>query len=314
MVAATDAALDRALGDEPDPEEVGRLPALLRFRARISADDSGAVTTRLLDVAQDDDAGFGARAAAVRGLGALELEPAIAALESVARTQLDAQRRDTQRGEVLGWLALSGLPESRAESTTHTLALIDADAPRLAVLGYRFAPRQANYPWLAPALKNPWPQVRQAAMQRVDAPCEGEIVRVLARQGGRSDEGGDSDRAAARAAVSALGRCGGSDATRALQRLLSDASGDMELRSEAARQLTKRGGLPGAERVAKLLASGPDRAFARRLAASLRHAPATSPKIDAALCDELQTPGPVARAAADSLRALHPERIDPCRD
>ena len=163
-------------------------------------------------------------------------------------------------------------------------------------------------------MDNPWPQVRQAAFERVQAPCTADEVDVLATRGSATGEGGDTDRAAARASVAALGRCGGPVALRRLKTILTDANGDMELRAEAARRLAKHGGPEGAKAVISLLGARPEPALARRLASALRHAPAPTPAIDEALCAELQEPGPVARASADALRDLHPHRADPCAD
>ncbi|MEM6292742.1 MAG: hypothetical protein AAGA54_15825, partial [Myxococcota bacterium] len=147
------------------------------------------------------------------------------------------------------------------------------------------------------------------------SPRGGSIgVAAFARRASAGGEGGDTDRAAARASVAALGRCGGPVAMRRLKAILTDANGDMELRAEAARRLAKHGGPDGAKAVISLLDARPEPALARRLASALRHAPTPTPAIDEALCAELQEPGPVARASADALRELHPDRANPCAD
>ncbi|MEM6292973.1 MAG: hypothetical protein AAGA54_16985, partial [Myxococcota bacterium] len=249
VVAATDAALDAALASPPDETEAARLPALLRFRARVAQGDEASVAQRLELAANDADARFGVRVAALRGLGLLDAPAAVAALQAIATAQLDPSRRDTQRGELLGWLAIDNLPEAEATRLSSELRLIESDAPRLAVLGYTYAPRDGAQTWLSAAMDNPWPQVRQAAFERVQAPCTADEVDVLATRGSATGEGGDTDRAAARASVAALGRCGGPVAMRRLKAILTDANGDMELRAEAARRLAKHGGPDGAKAV-----------------------------------------------------------------
>ncbi|MBV1861034.1 MAG: hypothetical protein KUG77_21635, partial [Nannocystaceae bacterium] len=96
VIAATDAALDAALGDPPNDKETVRLPALLRFRARIGADD-GALVDRLTAVATNASARFGARVAAVRGLGALDPEHTAAPLRALAQASLRPPQTDRSR-------------------------------------------------------------------------------------------------------------------------------------------------------------------------------------------------------------------------
>lgn len=307
VVAAADAALGAALGDPPDANEAARLPALLRFRARVGGDD-GALARRLTAVAEDDGARFGARVAAVRGLGVLQPEHTAADLQSLAQAQLEDAQAGSQRGEILGWLAMKSLPQEDAAVIAQALSLRDSDAPRLASLGFQLAPAQQADAWLPQALENPWPQVRQAAFERVEGPCEGQTVDHLSTRGSSTDQGGDTDRRAARAAVAALGRCASPPAVKALRSILTNANGDVELRSEAARQLARLG---ETKPVVDLLRARPDPAFARRLAAALRHAPATDDTMDATLCAYVEQTGPVARAAADTLRTHHPDTT-PC--
>jgi hypothetical protein len=305
VVAATDAALDAALGDPPDAKEAARLPTLLRFRARVG-DDDAALVKRLIDIATDDGARFGARVASIRGLGALEdPDRTTAPLRSLAQAQLDAAQGGSQRGEILGWLSLRSLPQPEAGALAESFSLRDSDAPRLASLGFALAPPDQAHEWLPTALDNPWPQVRQAAFERVSGPCTDETVGILSTRGSSTDEGGDTDRAAARAAVAALGRCG---AAKPLTSILTNTNGDIELRSEAARQLARLG---ETKPVVALLKTRPEPAFARRLAAALRHAPASNAAMDEILCAYVENTGPVARAAADTLRTHHSDR-NPC--
>lgn len=310
VVAATDAALDAALGDPPDEKEATRLPALLRFRARVGADD-GALVERLNTVATNGSARFGARVAAIRGLAALEPDQTAAPLRALAEVQLQAADTGSQQGEILAWLSLRGLPDTDAAALTDRYSLRDSDAPRLASLGFQHAPLAQADAWLPSALDNPWPQVRQAALERVAAPCSDGTVELLATRGSATGEGGDTDRATARAAVSGLGRCASAPAKKALRAILVNANGDIELRAEAARQLARLG---ETKPVVNLLRSRPDGALARRLAAALRHAPTSDPKMDETLCAYVELTGPVARSAADTLRVHHPDDTNPCAD
>lgn len=310
VIAATDGALDAALGDPPDDKEAARLPALLRFRARVGADD-GALVDRLTAVATNDGARFGARVAAVRGLGALDPKQTVARLRTLAQAQLESAGSGSQQGEILAWLSLRGLPETDAGVLINSFSLRDSDAPRLASLGYQHAPVQQAETWLPTALENPWPQVRQAALQRVSAPCSGDTIKLLSDRGSATDEGGDTDRATARAAVSGLGRCASAPAKKALRSILVDANGDIELRAEAARQLARLG---ETDPVVSLLRRRPEAALARRLASALRHAPSSDEKMDETLCAYVELTGPVARAAADTLRTHHRGDVNPCAE
>lgn len=308
VIAATDAALDAALGDPPDENEAVRLPALLRFRARVGADD-GALVDRLTAVANNESARFGARVAAVRGLGALDPKQTVESLRTLAQLQLKAATAGSQQGEILAWLSIRGLPETDASALATDFSLRDSDAPRLASLGYKHAPAAQADRWLPGALDNPWPQVRQAALDQVAAPCSTETIEMLSSRGSATNEGGDTDRATARAAVSGLGRCASAPAKKALRSILVDANGDIELRAEAARQLARLG---ETRPVVSLLRGRPEPALARRLASALRHAPASDTKMDEVLCAYVEQPGPVARAAADTLRTHHKGGDNPC--
>ncbi len=308
VIAATDRALDAALGEPPDEKEAARLPALLRFRARVGADD-GALVDRLSTIAAQDSARFGARVAAIRGLGALDPQHAAGSLRAVGQAQLEAAAKGSQKGEVLAWLSLRGLPDAQARALVDTFALRSSDAPRLASLGYQHAPPQQADTWLPTALDNPWPQVRQAALERVAAPCSHDTIDLLSNRGSATDSGGDSDRATARAAIAGLGRCASAPAKKALRSILVDANGDIELRAEAARQLARLG---DTDPVVSLLRRRPEAALARRLASALRHAPSSNAEMDQTLCAYVDLTGPVARAAADTLRTHHPGDTNPC--
>jgi hypothetical protein len=311
VIAATDAALDQALGDPPVAAEAKRLPALLRFRAAVSGGEDPEVTARLVGVATDDDARFGARVAALRGLGAMKDRRAADTLTSVARAQLSGDRRRTQAGEILGWIALRHVDAKTAATLAQELALLDDDAPRLASVGWEFVPLPRGHAWLARGMANPWPQVRQAALERVEGPCDRTVVGELAKLGGPSSKA-DDDRRVARAAIVALGKCGGDTALASLGRLLENSRMDIELRAEAGRQLAKRGGAWGANKLADALTKESDARLARRLASALKFVSPVTPEVDRVLCENVQEPGGVGAAAVTSLKALHPDVRNPC--
>jgi hypothetical protein len=311
VIAATDAALDAALGDPPVAAEAKRLPALLRFRAVVSGGEDPEVTARLVGVAQDEKARFGARVAALRGLAAMKDRRASDTLEATARTQLSGDRRRTQSGEILGWIALRSLATDKAAALAKELMLLDDDAPRLAAAGWQVAALPRGHAWLGKAMTNPWPQVRQAALERVEGPCDRDVVAELSKLGGPSSRG-DDDRTVARAAIVALGKCGGDGAMTALARLLENSRVDIELRAEAGRQLAKRGGAWGADRLAAALTKESDARLARRLASALKFVNPVTPQVDRVLCDSVGEAGGVGASAVATLKALHPDDNNPC--
>ncbi|MCA9712697.1 MAG: hypothetical protein KDK70_43110, partial [Myxococcales bacterium] len=128
--AALILATDTALREEPSD----RIPALLKLRGALSADDDEGFTRSVGALARDDAAPFAVRVAALRALGGHDSAATHEVLDQVAREAL--AQRTTQRGEVLAWLALSGLPDARARALVQQHRLIDDDAPRLATLGF----------------------------------------------------------------------------------------------------------------------------------------------------------------------------------
>jgi hypothetical protein len=293
LLGAIDAELDRAA-----PAQV---PAFVAARSTLTRGSDPAFLERLRGWAKDPKAPFGVRVSAVRGLARTHTEPAIDALAEVASAQLSAPHRGTQAGEVLAWLALRGLPPERARRLVREHDLLADDAPRLAEVAWKVADLPADQSWLRASVQNPWPTVRSAALGRIDGPCPTASVKLL---GDRARPEGDDDPAAARAAVQALGRCGAHDT---LVDLMTDDDVDIEQRTEAARQLCKRGGPAGADAVAKTLAKGPDTRFARRLAAALRHAPKATPAAVATLCRLAGEESQVGQAASATLVEL---RVD----
>ncbi len=292
LTAATDAALAEA--------EPARVPALLRLRGALAGDDDPTFTREVGTLARDGEAPFPVRVASLRALAEFESTEARAVLLEVATAALPTV--DSQRGELLAWLALSGLPAEQARPLVEQHRLIESDAPRLAVLGFEHATLPADHTWLRPALDNPWPQVRQAAMARIAGPCPTATEKLLEHKGHLAGRRSEDDRAVARSAIQALGRCGTSPRLRSL---LTDEDLDMELRAEAGRQLARLGDDDSIQAIGGVLRRNPERGLARRLASALRHMPKPTPAGDALLCDVATRTDEAGHAARESLRALH---------
>src|SRR5690606_3431556 len=128
-----------------------------------------------------------------------------------------AERRHEQRSEILGSLALAGLDAKPAAALVDDLQLTRAEAPRIASVAYGAANLPVDGAWLDESQRHPWPEVRAAALARVDGPCAAPILRRL--RDGTATEGPafEADPAVAREVLVALGRCGGPEAFAALQ-------------------------------------------------------------------------------------------------
>lgn len=292
LTVATDAALQQAAA--------ARVPALLRLRGALSSDDDAAFTRTMGTLARDPGSPFAVRVAALRALGGRSSPAAHDVLAEVAAEALP--QRDTQRGELLAWLSLSGLPPERARPLVEQHRLVEHGAPRLATLGFAHAQLPADHGWLPPALDNPWPQVRQAAMARVEGPCPTSTAKLLEDKGHLAGRRSEDDRAVARSAIQALGRCG--DGPR-LEDLLTDGDLDMELRAEAGRQLARLGDDRSIRAIEGVMQRNPERGLARRLASALRHMPQTTAAGDRLLCDVATRTDEAGHAARESLRSLH---------
>lgn len=301
LLTATDEALTDA--------EARRVAALLKLRSALSGPEDTEFIARVVSMAEDESTDFPVRVVALRTLGQLDLPPADEALARVAEASLSPPALGTQRGELLAWVALQGMPQDRARALAEQHELTTSDVPRLAAMGYARATLPQDQSWLAPALDNPWPQVRQAALDRVEGPCTATTTKLLGRKAHLAGRKSEDDRAVARSSVRALGRCGDSGR---LQGLLGDEDLDMELRSEAARQLARLGDDASIQAVGRALARNPDRAFARRLANALRHMPAPTPAGDAVLCEAASRTDEAGHAARESIRALHGELDSVC--
>ncbi len=285
-----------------------QLAALLGARALVAAQGGGgdeAFTERLIELAEAAERPFVVRVAAIRILGErVDREVVRAALVRIAIAHLPGEVRGAQASELLAWLALEALPTDAAAELVGRFALHEAEAPRLAALAYARGELPADAGWLERALEHPWPEVRVAALGRVMAPCAGDRVRRLEREGSRAD----ADALAAREAIRALGRCG-SSAYAALDRLLVDADLESSRRADAGRQLVASHGIRGAERVADVMARTIDLGLRRRLLEVLREVEGPTPAIHASLCDaaiERELRAEVTQA----LRALFPDT--PC--
>jgi len=298
-------ACDRALED-PDP---ARMPALLQLRGSLTRDGDDAFILRLAGLAENEETPFSVRVSALRALGGRGSPLARDALVRVAEHALAPALRATQRGELLAWLALKGLPESSVRPLVERHDLASSDAPRLTVLGLSVATLSADHRWLKVALDNPWPQVRQAALSRVEGPCESSTTKLLGQKAHLAGRRAEEDRAVARSAVAAMGRCQAGDR---LRTLLRDEDLDVELRAEAARQLARLGDDASIDAIASVLLRNPDPGLARRLASALRHMPKATPKGDDLLCEVALRTDQAGHAARDALGALHDDPIGAC--
>jgi hypothetical protein len=298
LLGAVDQAIEGA--------EASQKAALLGLRAALSDEVDPAFFDRLVALAEDVAAPFVVRVAALRLLGARASEAAIRdALLRVAAANLAAAQRQRQAAEILGWLALRALPEADAGALIGRLDLLDAEAPRIASAAFAVAPLPADGGWLDPALEHPWPEVRQAALSRVAAPCTRDMIRRLTTAVGDPAKGGEADEAVARAAIRALGRCG-ADAEAPLIKLLNRKTAEDLRRAEAAKQLLVIGGPRGDAAVAKALETLGDPSLVRRLVESAKAAEEPTQALLTALC-QVSTDLPALRSSvADTLRTIAP--------
>ena len=292
-------------------EDATRLAALLQLRAAIDDDVDPAFVALLVALATDAKRPFPVRVAAVRALAATKGDAsAQAGLQSVATAALAAPSAGTQEGEILAWLALAAVPVQTAAELAAKHDLVHADAPRLAERAWAVVPLPAAHGWLDEAFADPWPQVRRAALGRVKGPCDRALVGKLRAR--VSEREGDRDASVQRAAVAAIGRCGGDRAFTVLAAMLDDGDVHTEQSAEAARQLARSYGARGADAVAKRLDRSPDPSWARRLAQALRHAEEPTVRVRESLCDAAEQGGEVGRAAQQSLYALWPQESEHC--
>ncbi|MCA9696787.1 MAG: hypothetical protein KC431_04605 [Myxococcales bacterium] len=300
LAAGIDGDLDRASADDE-----GRIAQLLILRAACcSADES--FTSRLERLAGDGSSAFQVRVAAIDGLGRLDAGRDV--LEQLARGQSGEALQGSQMAEVLLSLALEALPEEAAAPLASELKLTGAAAPRLAVLGYRFATLPTGEDWLSPSQAHAWPEVRKAALERVadQRPgCDKTLVRQLATVGGAVSSGGDGDTRVGRAAVAALGRCEDAGGYKLLRELVEDGAVELTQRAEAARQLVLHDP-SGPDYVAELLLAGAFSDLARPFAEALGESPEPTDTVREALCRVAAGNPMVASTAHDSFLTLFP--------
>ncbi len=285
-----------------DASEPNRAAQLVILRAACCSADAS-FAARLEQLASDAGAAFEVRVAAIDGLGRLGLGEDV--LVELAREQVSAAHEGSQSGEVLASLALEALPEARAGELSTELRLVEAEAPRLATLGYRFATLSSDHAWLAGGLEHAWPEVRQAALGRVEGACSKGTVRTLMTVAGPLSRGGDDDARVGRSAVSALGRCGDEAALSSLRKLLEDTGVEASRRAEAARQLVLNDP-KGPDYVAGLLISGRYAELSRDFASALGKTEEPSETVREALCRASEGNPMVASTAHDSFVAVFP--------
>ena len=308
LLAATDRALNGASADD--------LPALINLRVSLQRNPDPRFARAMAEILQQPDVPFTSEISVVRALASRPHPEGLNVLVPLAHEHLAPDRRGTQRSELLGWVALEAVPAPAAQRIIAAHDLLNADAPRLAATAYLRAELDADFSWLAAGMANPWPQVRQAALQRVAGPCPDVVLQRLATAAGRTEDGGDDNAAVARSAARALARCGGPKAFSHLRDLLRNQQADLHRRGTAARLLVEAFESRGVEAVAQVLAATPPQGVARALVRSLRLADPADPSARRAarraLCAATLQGPLVARQAREALHAMAPDESVPC--
>lgn len=305
LVQVVDAALDA--------REPARTPGLVLLRAALGDAGDVAFTRRAAALAEDAASEFAARVAAIRVLVARRSDPtAQEVLGRLVDQHLPEAKRAELRSEILGSLALAGVDPKAAAALVERLQLTRADAPRIAVAAWAVAPVPADGAWLDASQRHAWPEVRAAALARVDGPCGTSVLRRLRDGTVTAGDTFEPDATVAREVLAALGRCGGPDAFTALQAVTVDAEQNVERRAEAARQLVDHHGSAGADVVAAVVRSTDDLGLALRLVRALQRLEGTpSLAVRDALCAAGQRQE-LATAAQRTLRGLFPDLDEPC--
>lgn len=305
LVQVVDAALAAS--------EPARKAGLILLRAALGDAADAAFTQLAAAIAEDESAAFVARVAAVRVLVARRSDPAAqASLEKIAAAHLTPDRRAQQASEILGSAALSGLEPARAAALVDRLQLTAADAPRIAAIAWTHASLPAGAAWIDASQQHAWPEVRSAALVRVDGPCDRAVVQRLRDATDVAGARNEPDPAVAREAIAALGRCGTAEAQAVLEAIVADKTQGVDRRAEAARQLVDRHGQVGADVVAAALRAEAEPGAALRLVRALQRIDGNaSPAVREALCgagdrDE------VAATARKVARDLFPDDEAPC--
>lgn len=305
LLAAVDAAVAASEGS--------RKASLIGLRGALADGDDAGFTAAMIAVAEDEAAAFAVRVAALRVLLARAAEAAVqTSLAKIAALHLEPARQVVQASELLGSLALQGLRADVGRPLVERLALTTAAAPRIAAAAYALAALPGDGGWLDASQTHPWPEVRGAALARVEGPCSPALLKKIARLADATRRDSEAEAIVAREAITALGRCGGEAARKALERLLDAADQDGDRRAEAARQLIKHHGSAGAEAVASALARTAAPSLSIRLIKALqRSEPPPSPAVREALCEATEA-AETAAAARQAIASLVPDEAAPC--
>jgi len=307
------AALLTAVDAAIPPSEPSRKAALIGVRAALTDGPDPTFTAQAIAWALDDTAAFVVRVAALRALLARAADAVVqTSLAALAARHLDPTRRAEQASEVLGALALQGLTAAAARALVERHGLLAATAPRIASAAYNSALLASDGSWLTASQAHPWPEVRGAALTRVEGPCAAAMVKKLAQIADATARKGEAEAIVAREAIAALGRCGGDAARAALVRMLDDGDQDPERRAEAGRQLVKHHGHRGAAAVAAASARTPDVGLSIRLVRALQRSEVPpSAEVLEALCTASEA-AETAAAARQAISALLAGEDAPC--
>lgn len=293
--------------------EGSRKASLIGLRATLVDGPDPQFTAAMIAVAEDETAAFPVRVAAIRVLVARgDEEPAQQSLAKIVAVHLDPARVTQQVSEILGALAVAGLRGEPAKALIARLGLVAAAAPRVASAAYALAALPGDGAWLDASQDHPWPEVRGAALARVEGPCAAPVVKKLSRIADATRRTSEAEAVVAREAIAAMGRCGGDQARKALEKLLGATEQDGDRRAEAARQLIKHHGTLGADAVASALnREGIPSQSVRFIKALQRVDSPPSPAVREALCaatEETET----AAVARQAIAALIPDETAPC--
>jgi len=305
LLRAVDAAIERS--------EPSRTAALINLRAGLGDGVDVEFTATLIRMAGDEAAAFVVRVAALRALLTRAADPAVQqSLLALAGRHLEKAQREQQASEILGVLALQGLPPDAASSVVERHALLSAPAPRVASAAYASAALPADGAWLESSQTHPWPEVRVAALSRVLGPCPAPVIKKLAQITDATGRRSESEARVAREAIAGLGRCGGDPARAVMTRLVRAEDQDGDRRAEAARQLVKHHAGAGADVVASALARTGEPGLSIRFVRALQRSEApASASVREALCGATEAVE-TAAAARQAITALFPGEDVPC--
>ena len=304
LLRAVDAAIERS--------EPSRTAALLGLRAGLGEGADAGFTATLTRMASDEAAPFVVRVAALRVLTRAADPTVQQSLLALAERHLEAAQRERQASEVLGALALQGLPPDVASGVIDRHALLSAPAPRVASAAYASAALRPDGSWLESSQTHPWPEVRVAALRRVPGPCPAPVIKKLDQITDATGRRSEAEATVAREAIAAIGRCGGDPARAVLTRLVRAEDQDGDRRAEAARQLVKHHAGAGADAVASALARTGEPGLSIRFVRALQRSEApASAQVREALCGATEAVE-TAAAARQAITALFPEEAAAC--